>query len=77
MRNISVGIHFCNCNSIFLLSFYITGVVLSSLVYHGYFIEMGNFGSQVYANNEFSKILLTEGTNAEGGKSMKDAVGLS
>jgi len=77
MRSISVGIRFCNCSSIFLLFFYITGVALSSLIYHGYFIEVGNFGSQVYANNEFSKILLTEDTNAKGGKSMKDAVGLS
>lgn len=53
------------------------GVMLSSLVYHGYFVEVGGFGSQVYANNEFSNVLLTENTNAKGGKGMKDAVGLA
>jgi len=77
MRRISVGIHFCNLGSTISLSFYIIGVTLSSLIYLGYFIEVGNFGSQVYANNDFSNILLTEGTNPQGGKSMKDAVGLA
>jgi len=78
MRRISVGRSFCNWGSIFLTFFLHTGVALSSLIYLGYFVEVGNFGCQVYANNEFSKILLTEGTNAaKGGKSMKDAVGLA
>ncbi|KAH9487380.1 O-methyltransferase gedA [Psilocybe cubensis] len=52
-------------------------VMLSSLAYHGYFVEVGGFGSQVYANNEFSNILLSETTHAKDGKSMKDAVGLA
>lgn len=53
------------------------GVMLSSLLYHGYFFEVGGFGSQVYANNEFSNVLLSETTHVKGPKSMKDAVGLA
>ena len=49
---------------------------MSSLLYHGYFTEVGHFGSQSYANNNFSNILLTD-TTARDGKSMKDTVGLS
>ena len=55
---------------------YIIGVAMSSLLYHGYFTEVGHFGSQSYANNNFSNILLTD-TTARDGKSMKDTVGLS
>jgi hypothetical protein len=54
----------------------LTGVALSSLLYHGYFTEVGYFGSQIYANNEFSDILRDDAA-AKDGKSMKDAVGLS
>ncbi|KNZ78092.1 O-demethylpuromycin-O-methyltransferase [Termitomyces sp. J132] len=49
-------------------------VTLSALILHGYFIEVGGFGSGTYANNGFSDILRTE---SDGRKSMKDAIGLS
>ncbi|KAF8057596.1 S-adenosyl-L-methionine-dependent methyltransferase [Lyophyllum atratum] len=51
-------------------------VTLSALILHGYFIEVGQFGSQIYANNSFSDILRTDSTTQDG-KSMKDAIGLS
>ncbi|KAG5730173.1 O-demethylpuromycin-O-methyltransferase [Termitomyces sp. T112] len=49
-------------------------VTLSVLLLHGYFTEVGGFGSGTYANNRFSDILRVE---SPGRKSMKDAIGLS
>ncbi|KAG6860475.1 hypothetical protein C0995_010766 [Termitomyces sp. Mi166 len=48
-------------------------VMLSALLLHGYFTEVGAFGSGIYANNGFSEILRTE---SSGQRSMKDAIGL-
>ncbi|KAG6831663.1 hypothetical protein H0H87_004449 [Tephrocybe sp. NHM501043] len=52
------------------------GVTLSALSLHGYFTEIEESGTKAYANNSFSNVLRAD-SDAENGKSMKDAIGLS
>lgn len=48
----------------------LVAIAMSCLTKHNYFEEVGGFGSQVYKNNDLSK-LLKEGHP----ESLKDAVG--
>ncbi|KAF9075192.1 hypothetical protein BDP27DRAFT_1358929 [Rhodocollybia butyracea] len=49
-------------------------VCLNLLLHHGYFVEVGGFGSHVYQNNEFSDVLRSGGHDAV---TVKEFVGLA
>ena len=44
---------------------------MSLLVAHGYFDEVGGFGSRLYRNNAMSNVLRSDDSNT-----LKDAIGL-